>query len=77
MKLKNIPTEEMLTNHVEPAQYYCPANVYKVIEQDKKAHLIIDAQNCIHCKTCDIKDPNQNINWTPPEGGSGPNYLNI
>ena len=58
-----------------PEQYYCPANVYEILENsDQLPYLQINAQNCLHCKTCDIKDPTQNINWTPPEGGGGPNY---
>ena len=53
---------------------YCPANVYEIVEEKNKPKLQINFQNCLHCKTCDIKDPYQNINWIPPEGGDGPNY---
>lgn len=60
-----------------PEQYYCPAAVYEILFKDQQPYLHINAQNCIHCKTCDIKDPTQNINWVPPEGGGGPNYPNM
>ena len=55
----------------------CPAGVYEIVEDSGGPHLQINAQNCVHCKTCDIKDPTQNIVWTVPEGGGGPNYPNI
>ena len=56
---------------------YCPAGVYEIIEDNNIKKLQINSQNCLHCKTCDIKDPSQNINWTSPEGGGGPNYPNM
>jgi electron-transferring-flavoprotein dehydrogenase len=57
-----------------PSARYCPAGVYEWVEEAGNPRYVINAQNCVHCKTCDIKDPNQNINWVPPEGGGGPNY---
>jgi electron-transferring-flavoprotein dehydrogenase len=60
-----------------PSARYCPAGVYEWIEEAGTAKFVISAQNCVHCKTCDIKDPNQNITWVPPEGGGGPNYPNM
>ena len=60
-----------------PSARYCPAGVYEWVEEAGRPRFVINAQNCVHCKTCDIKDPNQNITWAPPEGGGGPNYPNM
>jgi electron-transferring-flavoprotein dehydrogenase len=60
-----------------PSAHYCPAGVYEWVEEAGRQRFVINAQNCVHCKTCDIKDPNQNITWVPPEGGGGPNYPNM
>ncbi len=60
-----------------PSARYCPAGVYEWVEEGSAARFVINAQNCVHCKTCDIKDPNRNITWVPPEGGGGPNYPNM
>lgn len=66
-----------LTLYDSPEQRYCPAGVYEIVHKEGKPQLQINAANCVHCKTCDIKDPTQNINWVPPEGAGGPNYVDM
>ena len=74
---ERLPIDVNLAQFAAPEQRYCPANVYEIVGEGATVKLQINAQNCVHCKTCDIKDPRQNIRWIVPEGGGGPNYPNM
>ena len=79
LKDPSVPINVNFALYDAPEQRYCPAGVYEIVRNDDGSNprLQINAQNCVHCKTCDIKDPTQNIQWTVPEGGGGPNYPNM
>ncbi|WP_106746311.1 electron transfer flavoprotein-ubiquinone oxidoreductase [Yoonia maritima] len=78
LKDPSVPVNINLPKYAGPAARYCPAGVYEYVEEEgKDTRFVINFQNCVHCKTCDIKDPSQNINWTVPQGGDGPNYPNM
>jgi electron-transferring-flavoprotein dehydrogenase len=77
LKDPDVPIRVNLADYSAPEERFCPAGVYEIVGEADDRHLQINAQNCVHCKTCDIKDFTQNINWVTPEGGSGPNYPNM
>ncbi len=77
LKDPNLPINYTLEKFDEPAQRYCPAGVYEVQNENGINKFVINSQNCIHCKTCDIKEPSQNITWVTPEGSGGPKYGNM
>jgi electron-transferring-flavoprotein dehydrogenase len=79
LKDEGVPVAVNLAFYDAPEQRYCPAGVYEILYDEEGAlpRLQINAQNCVHCKACDIKDPTQNIDWVVPEGGGGPNYPNM
>ena len=77
LKDPSIPVKVNLPQYAGPSARYCPAGVYEFVQRDGETQFVINFQNCVHCKTCDIKDPSQNITWTTPQGGDGPNYPNM
>ena len=77
LKDASVPVQVNLARFAGPESRYCPAGVYEFVNKDGADQLVINAQNCVHCKTCDIKDPTQNITWVTPEGGGGPNYAGM
>ncbi|HRH90081.1 MAG TPA: 4Fe-4S dicluster domain-containing protein, partial [Rubrivivax sp.] len=78
LKDAGVPVAINLARYAGPESRYCPAGVYEFVKDDDNSdRLVINAQNCVHCKTCDIKDPTQNIVWVTPEGGGGPNYAGM
>ena len=77
LKDQGVPVKVNLAKYAGPESRYCPAGVYEFVNKDGMDELVINAQNCVHCKTCDIKDPTQNIVWVTPEGGGGPNYAGM
>ena len=77
LKDASVPVGINLAKYAGPESRYCPAGVYEFMNKDGQDQLVINAQNCVHCKTCDIKDPTQNIVWVTPEGGGGPNYAGM
>ena len=78
LKDPEVPVKVDYAQYAGPSSRYCPAGVYEFVEDDAgKPKFVINFQNCVHCKTCDIKDPAQNIVWTTPQGGDGPNYPNM